>query len=102
MVDPDKEKLNGYIVTNDVKGNHLYAKETKMHLDQRKKMDIREDKNLKIDVNEYGKINQGSGKNLTNKVKGNQLYAEETNIYPDQRKKMDDYYKQRVNIFSKY
>ena len=113
MVDPVKEKLNQgsgkVVVTNDVKGNQLYAKEEKMHLDQRKKMDIREDKNLKIDVNAYVNINQGSGNVVTNDVKGNQLYAKERNMYLDQRKKMDvrdkefnDYHNHRVNIFLKY
>ena len=115
MLDPVKEKLDQgsrkVIVTNDVKGNQLYAKETKMLLDQRKKMDIREDKNLKIDVNAYVNLNQGSGNVVINDVKGNQLYAKERNMYLDQRKKMDvrednkefnDYHNHRVNIFLKY
>ena len=71
-VHPDKEKQNQgsgkVVVTKDVKGNQLYAKETKMHLDQRKKMDIREDKNFKIDVN------------------SNLLYAKESKMNLDQRK----------------
>ena len=106
MVDPVKEKLNkgsGKVVTNDVKGNQLYAKETKMYLDQSKKMDIGEDKNLKIGFNKE-ELNQGSGKVVTNDIN-------ETKVYLDQKKKMDirednkefnDYYKHKVNIFLKY
>ena len=69
-----------------MKGNQLYAKETKIHLDQRK-MDIREDNYLKIDANKL-KLNQGSGKVIvTNDVKGNQqLYAKATKMCLDQRK----------------
>ena len=51
-----------------MKGNQLYAKETKIYLDQIKKMDKREDENFKIDVNQ------------------NQLYAKESKMYLDQKK----------------
>ena len=64
MVDPVKEKLNhgsGKVVTNDVKGNQqLYAKETKIYLDQRK-MDTREEKNLKRELQDL------QAKELTNR-----------------------------------
>ena len=122
MLDPVKEKLNhgsGKVVTNDVKGNQqLYAKETKMCLDQRK-MDTREEKNLKIDVRELQEL---QAKELTNRrqyeeemarlelrmqeIEGKQIDVnkeklnqgsgkvvtndfKEKKMYPDQRKKMD-------------
>ena len=120
MVDPVKEKLNhgsGKVVTNDVKGNQqLYAKETKMFLDQKKKMDTREEKNLKIDVRELQEL---QAKELTNRrqyeeemarlelqmqeIEGEQIDVnkeklnqgsgkvdiKEMKVYLDQKKKMD-------------
>ena len=119
MVDPVKEKLNhgsGKVVTNDVKGiQQLYAKETKMCLDQRK-MDTREEKNLKIDVRELQEL---QAKELTNRrqyeeemarlelqmqeIEGEQIDVnkeklnqgsgkvdiKEMKVYLDQKKKMD-------------
>ena len=71
-VNPVKEKLNQgsgeVVVTNDVKGNQLYAKEKKIYLDQRKKIEKREDENFKIDVNR------------------NQIYTKESKMYLDQKK----------------
>ena len=118
-VDPVKEKLNhgsGKVVTNDVKGNQqLYAKATKMCLDQRK-MDTREEKNLKIHVRELQEL---QAKELTNRrqyeeemarlelqmqeIEGEQIDVnkeklnqgsgkvdiKEMKVYLDQKKKMD-------------
>ena len=119
MLDPVKEKLNhgsGKVVTNDVKGNQqLYAKETKIYLDQRK-MDTREEKNLKRELQDL------QAKELTNRrqyeeelarlelqiqeIEGEQIYVnkeklnqgsgkvvtndiKEMKVYLDQKKKMD-------------
>ena len=121
-VDPVKEKLNhgsGKFVTNDVKGNQqLYAKETKMYLDQRK-MDTRKEKNLKIDVRELQELQELQAKELTNRrqyeeemarlelqmqeIEGEQIDVnkdklnqgsgkvdiKEMKVYLDQKKKMD-------------